>query len=114
MTLRHAGACSCGLVLCLLWAASALAAEPTVASPRIKLPTVVKWMLQASEPCPNCDASQTWVGRKPTPLPSPLPAKDRHHSAESMRRQPSTPANPLDEMPWSQVQTLLPVGLRGK
>lgn len=104
------------LLVCVLSASAPLAAEPQGGSSGVKLPTVVKWMLQGSQPCPNCDAVQTWVGRKPTPLPSPLPPGGKQDARTTERADPTSAAapNPLDQVTWEQWRVLLPAGLRGK
>jgi hypothetical protein len=80
----------------------------------VKLPTVVNWLLNSAGPCPNCDAAQTWVGRKPTPLFSPLPARraSTPYPGSSVAPEPAAPPNPLDQLAWERVHVLLPAGLR--
>lgn len=104
--------------LAVLLVASAASAGPAPGT--FKLPKVVGWMLNAGGPCPDCDAAQTWVGRKETPLPSPLPPRRRLDPAAGAPRipgpgaqpEPAARPNPLDEMDWSKVRQLLPAGLK--
>jgi hypothetical protein len=71
-------------------------------------------LLTRALPCPNCDAVQTWVGRKDTVLPSPLPARrtDDSPTGDVIYLAPAAAVNPLDDVAWGQVQRLLPAGLR--
>jgi hypothetical protein len=108
------------LLFALVFASTSSAQEPVAAGPvqppPFKLPTVVSWLLNSAGPCPNCDAVQTWVGRKPTPLFSPLPA-GKHGDARAghlVSPAPATAPNPLDQVAWEQWRVLLPAGLRTK
>jgi hypothetical protein len=71
-------------------------------------------LLTRSLPCPNCDAVQTWVGRKDTVLPSPLPARqsDDSPTGDVIYLAPAAAENPLDEVAWGQLRLLLPAGFR--
>jgi hypothetical protein len=73
-------------------------------------------LLTRSLPCPNCDAAQTWVGRKDTVLPSPLPARPTDDSAtgDVIYLAPAAAVNPLDELAWERVRVLLPAGLKAR
>jgi hypothetical protein len=76
--------------------------------------TVTSLLLNWSGPCPNCDASQTWAGRKDTVVPSPRPARHAGPLPEGEMVYLAPPAgpNPLDDMAWEQWRMLLPAGLR--
>jgi hypothetical protein len=85
--------------------------KPLVFTP----PAPLAWMLSSSGPCPNCDAAQTALG--PTPLPSPLPRRVAPGPlmGKILYAAPAaTSLNPLDAVPWPQLQPLLPASLRGK
>ncbi len=79
-----------------------------------EVPKVVSWVLNTTGPCPNCDANQTWAGRKETPLPSPLPARHAQEGTAGgvLYLAPTAAPNPLDQMTWEQVRLLIPAGLR--
>jgi hypothetical protein len=75
-----------------------------------EVPGPLGWLLNVGGPCPDCDAAQTWVGRKPTPLPSPATAG----RSAVVYLAPSAAPNPLDAVAWDQLRMLLPAGLRTK
>jgi hypothetical protein len=112
---RHLRRVGVILLLVFLGPASTTRSEPAPVG-GFKLPKVVTWMLNTAGPCPNCDAAQTWVGRKPTPLPSPIPARRASTPAPGtpVTSEPAVTPNPLDHVTWEQWRVLLPAGLRTK
>jgi hypothetical protein len=78
-------------------------------------PKALGWLLNVGGPCPNCDATQTWVGHKPTSLPSPLPAgRSDRQGGDLIYLAPVAGRNALDDVTWVQVKWLLPAGLRAR
>jgi hypothetical protein len=99
------------LLVVALGPASLVASAADQPRPTVKLPTALIWMLNAGGRCPDCDAAQTWVGRKETPLPSPLPA-NRTNEAGARTVPTAAEPNPLDAVSWEQIRLLLPEGFR--
>jgi hypothetical protein len=99
----------------------ARAAIASVARPRppaFALPAPLGWMLSShAGPCPNCDTAQTALNGGTTPLPSPLPRRPEGDPTlgEILYTAPDvgTP-NPVDELGWRQVRSMLPASLQGR